>query len=74
MCTYLNSQAMFRRVSMAATTIIREYKATDQKNTDILSCLACNAHVTVFCVPLQHRPYLCHTSHVRTSNAPHTAR
>jgi hypothetical protein len=31
LCTYLDSQLMFRQVSMAATTIIREEIATDQK-------------------------------------------
>jgi hypothetical protein len=74
LCIYLHSPAMFRHVSMAATTIIREDNATDQKNADIWSCLACTANVTAFCFPLQHRPCLCHTSHVLTGTAPHTAR
>jgi len=58
LCTYLYSQAKFRHVSVAATTVIREGNTTDRKTGIYLV-----THISLYLSPLQHS---CHTAHVCT--------
>ena len=49
LCTYIHNQAMFRHVSMASTTIIREDNATDQK-TPIYEAVQLVMHTSLYFV------------------------
>jgi len=54
-CTYLNSQAKFRHVSVSATTIIISVDNTTDQKHSCRRCLSFHTHIAIFRVHLQHR-------------------
>jgi hypothetical protein len=52
---YLHSQVKFQSISVAVTTIIREYNTTLRK-TPLLEGYA---HIAIFRIPLQHTAHAC---------------